>query len=97
LSNSVTTGSWIPYAPALVITLMIFVTAGIFGGPIAVGISAMFALPALLTSYVLTYITLVRYAPPTRVAAIGLGFGVYVLSAILVIISLSLYGPSQIM
>ena len=88
---------WIPYVPAMVTSLLILIAAAIFGGPIAAAISAFIVAPILLASCVLTYLVLLRYAPPTIIAAAGLGFGSYILSAVLVITCLSLFGPSQIM
>lgn len=91
------TKSWYPYVPALVISLLILVVAGILGGPIAAAIAAMAVLPSLLIAHVLTFALLSRYSPATTLAAIGVGIVIYVVSAIAVMTWLSLFGPSQIM
>jgi hypothetical protein len=78
-------------------SLLILFAAGVFGGPISAAISAIAVLPSLLTSYVLTYLVLIRYSPPARIAALGLGFGLYAISVVVVLICLSLFGPTQIM
>ena len=85
------------YVPALIISLLVLVAAGILGGPIAAAISAVAVLPALATSSAAIFLMLKRYSPPTRAVALALGFGLYVLSAIVVIICLDQFGPSQIM
>jgi hypothetical protein len=91
------TGGWILYLPALTISLLILTAAGILGGPIAVAIAAMAVMPSLLLSLATTFLVLRRYTPSGRGAALGVGFGLYVSSVIVVIICLSLFGPSQIM
>ena len=85
------------YAPALIVSLLVLIAAGILGGPIAAAISAIVVLPALFSASAVIFLVLKRYSPPTRAASLALGFGLYVLSGMVVIICLDQFGPSQIM
>ena len=89
--------AWISYAPAVLISAFGLGIAAIFGGPVAAAIAALAALPSLVAALVVTFAVRIKYEPRTAYAALGLGFGLYVATTLVVLICLELYGPSQIM
>ncbi len=97
MKSSATPSSWFSYIPALSISVLILIIAGILGGPIAAAISAFAVLPSLLTSIVITFFALSRYSPSNKRSALGVGFVLYLISTIVILICLNEFGPSQIM
>lgn len=97
MKSPATPSSWFSYIPALCISVLILVIAGILGGPIAAAISAIAVLPSLLTSIVITFFALLRYSPTNKRSALRIGFGLYLISTIVILICLNEFGPSQIM
>ncbi len=89
--------AWLPYIPALLISISILTVAGVLGGPIAAAISAIAVLPSLLSSCLITFMVLKRYPPSGSYSALGLGFGLYIAASIIVLVCLNAFGPSQIM
>ena len=89
--------AWISYAPAIFISLFVLGTAAIHSGPIAAAITAFVVLPSLIATSVVTFIVRIKYKPAKTIAALGLGFGLFIATTIVVLVGLQLFGPSQIM
>ena len=88
---------WIAYLPGIAASFLVFLVAGILGGPIAVAIAAMAVLPTVLFACAVTFIVLVKYSPANKYQSAALGLGLYVGSAVIILLCLSAFGPSQIM
>jgi hypothetical protein len=97
LAFTVNPKAWISYVPAVLISLSGLGIAGGFGGPIAAAIAAFVAVPSLIAASVLTFVVRKKYKPNTTPTALGLGFGLYLATTLVVLICLFLFGPSQIM
>ena len=89
--------AWISYAPALLLSILALSVATALGGVIALAIAAFIALPALLSSAVITLLVRLRYKPQTPAQALMLGSAIFLVTLGIVYLLIKLSGPTQIM
>ena len=85
------------YLPGLAISILAVLIAGVMGGPIAIAILGLAAVPSLLLFCILCFFVLMKYTPAKGFHSLAMGLCLYLVSVGVTLLLLNAFGPSQIM